>query len=461
MSPDQDLRFVTPPAPSAEAAPAPHPTAGNAKIFGIGLSKTGTSSLAHALDTLGFRVKDNMGVSRYSAGDLACLDLALVDANDALTDTPIPSFYRELDTRHPGSKFILTVRDSAGWLKSCKKQFTAAHAAQQSAAHERLFRDLYDCTVFDAEKFAHGYERFVRGVMAYFADRPQDLLVIDIAAGEGWEKLCPFVDRRVPDQPFPKTNVTQIRWIDIDSVVAIARQAGREIVAHLERYPAAAPSADSASGLWGRAIALFGGREASPAKRARRISHRTITEGLQRLRAPIPVVSPEGPLAPITERRSWNHLWLIDPLDDAGSESGDALAVSIALIEDGRPIYGVVYDARNDTAYFARAGKGSYKMGGDGAPRLLGQARDGHGADAPTPRPTNGSRQASSLPLLLCRLAEGGGEIPQLPDSSREWETAAADVVLRGAGFRLHDGESGDDLLYNKPDLVNRRLDLA
>src|SRR5438105_11325665 len=85
------------------------------KIFGIGLSKTGTTSLANALQILGYKTKDNMGVVNYATHDLSSVHLEVVEAYDALTDTPIPSFYRELDARYPGSRFILTVRDSDEW----------------------------------------------------------------------------------------------------------------------------------------------------------------------------------------------------------------------------------------------------------------------------------------------------------------------------------------------------------
>src|SRR5207247_6666629 len=145
-------------------------------------------------------------------------------------DTPIPSFYRELDVRYPNSKFILTVRDREGWLKYCKKQFTQRLAEKQNEAHKRLFLDLYGTDVYDEQKFISGYETFVRGVIEYFKNRPLDLLVIDIAGGDGWEKLCRFLGKPIPDAPFPKANVTQIRWIDIAHVVAIAREAGQEIL---------------------------------------------------------------------------------------------------------------------------------------------------------------------------------------------------------------------------------------
>src|SRR5271165_5254311 len=205
----------------------------NAKIFGIGLSKTGTTSLANALQILGYKTKDNLGVVKYATGDLSSVDFDVVEANDALTDTPIPSFYRELDTLFPGSKFILTVRDSEGWLKSCKKQFTQRFAQIQTDAHKRLFIDIYGTDVFDDHRFASGYERFVDGVREYFKDRPKDLLIINVAAGEGWEKLCPFLQKPVPDVPFPKANVTQVRWMSIEDIITVATQAGEVL---MQRY---------------------------------------------------------------------------------------------------------------------------------------------------------------------------------------------------------------------------------
>jgi len=208
------------------------------KIFGIGLSKTGTTSLAHALEILGYKTKDYPGIGRYRAGDLSSVDLEVVTAHDALTDTPIPSFYRELDAYFPGSKFILTVRDREGWLKSCKKQFTEKSAAKQNAAQSQLFMDLYGCTMFVEHNFASGYDRFVAGVLDHFKDRPHDLLVINVTAGEGWDKLCPFLDKPVPDVPFPKANVTQITWINVGDIVAVAKRAGRVALRARERLVA-------------------------------------------------------------------------------------------------------------------------------------------------------------------------------------------------------------------------------
>ena len=49
-------------------------------------------------------------------------------------------------------------------------------------------------------------------VLSYFRDRSDDILILDIISGDGWEKLCPFLDRDIPDVPFPKTNTTNENW---------------------------------------------------------------------------------------------------------------------------------------------------------------------------------------------------------------------------------------------------------
>jgi len=89
---------------------------------------------------------------------------------------------------------------------------------KQTAAHKRLFEDLYGTDVFDEQRFAAGYQKFVTAVFEYFKGRPKDLLVMNVSAGDGWEKLCPFLGKPIPGVPFPKANVTQILWMNIDDV---------------------------------------------------------------------------------------------------------------------------------------------------------------------------------------------------------------------------------------------------
>jgi len=255
----------------------------------------------------------------------------LVEAHDALTDTPIPSFYRLLDARFLGSKFILTVRDSEGWLKSCKKQFNERFAQAQTDAHKRLFIDLYGTDVFDEHRFVSGYDRFVTGVREYFKDRPDDLLVINVAAGEGWKKLCPFVEKPVPEEAFPKANVTQVRWMNIEDIVAIAAHAGEELMRHYggERREERLGSgvnpdrgARAVKQLVERVMHAMRGEEAVHA--AARRAYKIISRGLTRLNPQLPVLSRTGEFVPYHLRRAWNHLWLVDPLDGEGRLSAES-----------------------------------------------------------------------------------------------------------------------------------------
>jgi len=437
------------------------------KIFGIGLSKTGTTSLAHALEILGYKTRDYPGLVHYVPGDLSSIDGSLLDAYDALTDTPIPSFYRELDAKYPDAKFILTVRDAEGWLKSCKKQFTQKLADKQNEAHNRLFMDLYGCTVYDEEKFRAGYDRFVDGVQAYFKGRPDKLLILNVTTGDGWESLCPFLGKAVPDIPFPKANVTQIRWMNADDLAAIAKEAGKEVLRVHKVLSDRSASQETRAMSWIRRIPvrmaravlnLSGGRPAALA-RARRAAEDVLITRLSKLNPGIPVISGTSPTVPFAERSKWNHFWLIDPLDgEAGFASGAGdFTVNIALIEDQKPIAGVVYAPISGVLYYAMSGKGAFKVEAGGQPARI-QAHDA-GAAASSPPPQ--AAAAASKALNLCRLAESMSGADQGVQHCMEWHSAAAHGVASAAGKRIRACNGGAELTYNKPDWSDECVTVA
>jgi 3'(2'), 5'-bisphosphate nucleotidase len=354
------------------------------------------------------------------------------------------------------------VRDADPWLASCRKQFTRTHAESQSEAHRRLFTDLYGTDVFDEKRFADGYRRFVEGVRDHFANRTNDLLILDVSAGEGWEKLCGFLERPVPDVPFPKANVTRIRWMSIDDVVVVARQAGLEL---LRRFDGRCePDVRSpARRLFDAAIRTVS--RGNPIDDAVRRADRVIVEGLARLNSRIPVVSRTSAAVAYSERRQWNHCWLVDPLDGEGAfaQGSRDFSVNIGLIEDGRAIYGVVHSPATDTTCYGRAGKGSYRRTDGRDPVPLGQKKD-------TLRPVEGDRstgdfaavtpghEGSSRALAICNLAECGPTSVSMPEGSMEWHTAAAQAIVWSAGMRLCDASSGKELCYNKRDFANAAI---
>ena len=78
---------------------------------------------------------------------------------------------------------------------------------------------VYGCTVFDKRKFSRAYVKHVRAVRKYFKNKPDKLLVVDITKGNGWEKICPFLGKEIPNDDFPHSNKTQRKvvkksWVD-------------------------------------------------------------------------------------------------------------------------------------------------------------------------------------------------------------------------------------------------------
>jgi hypothetical protein len=88
------------------------------KIFGIGLSRTGTKSLTLALNMIGFKVAhypdDEITLKELMAGKY---NFSLLKDFDGITDITVAPYYAQLDKLFPDSKFILTVRDKDSWLK--------------------------------------------------------------------------------------------------------------------------------------------------------------------------------------------------------------------------------------------------------------------------------------------------------------------------------------------------------
>ena len=180
------------------------------KVFCIGFHKTGTTSLYAALTTLGYRVSGTF-CHKMSAEDIAkngaslCIDR--MQEFDAAEDMPWPHFYRDLDKAYPGSKFVLTTRDKDAWFRSIDNHFGHQETPLNASAYGASFAKARDNKDHWQSVYAQHYE----DVRNYFKDRPDDLLELDLAAGDGWQKLCPFLDQDIPSTPFPVKNTSATR----------------------------------------------------------------------------------------------------------------------------------------------------------------------------------------------------------------------------------------------------------
>ncbi|HEY3303570.1 MAG TPA: sulfotransferase [Candidatus Binatia bacterium] len=166
------------------------------KIFAIGLSKTGTTSLHQAFKDLGFLSKHFPKVPEIFAGQFRCFDTI-----DAASDISIVPYYPQLDAAYPDSKFVLTVRDIDDWLQSMEKWWRRERKPTEYMIQVRLA--VYGVHIFHAGRLKYVYEKHLADVEKFFADRPRDLLKMNICAGEGWEKLCPFLNKPMPGTGFP------------------------------------------------------------------------------------------------------------------------------------------------------------------------------------------------------------------------------------------------------------------
>lgn len=180
-------------------------------VFGIGMHKTATTSLHHALGILGY---DCWHWSSAHAAKAIWREMnnegrsATLDGYHAATDLPIPLLYQQLDKAYPGSRFVLTVRDDREWLASVRKHFDPTQNRwrrgwDNDPFSNRIHRILYGRMDFDAETMLARYQRHNAEVREYFRDRPGDLLITN---GAGWRELCPFLDVPMPDVPYPHAN---------------------------------------------------------------------------------------------------------------------------------------------------------------------------------------------------------------------------------------------------------------
>ena len=179
------------------------------KVFGIGFHKTGTTTLASALRILGYSVTGPFGIDQTDIG-LTATDQALRIARDwdAAQDNPWPIVYRDLDRAFPGSKFVLTIRETNDWFASVVRHF----GGQSTPMREWIYGvgDPFDHEAIYKKR----YEEHNREVLEYFENRQNDLLVLPITDGAGWAHLCPFLGLEEPATEFPHSNSHRERRID-------------------------------------------------------------------------------------------------------------------------------------------------------------------------------------------------------------------------------------------------------
>ncbi|CAG0942837.1 3'(2'), 5'-bisphosphate nucleotidase [Gammaproteobacteria bacterium] len=235
-------------------------------------------------------------------------------------------------------------------------------------------------------------------------------------------------------------------------VRAIAREAGLRI---LEVYQAE--------------FAVETKADHTPLTAADRAAHSLIVRELGLLTPGMPVWSEEGAAVPLAQRSQWPWFWLVDPLDGTREFIGrnGEFTVNIALVRGQQPALGIIHVPVLDRDYWGGPDLGAWRGDGVGSPRSIRVRRPpaqplrvagsrSHGGDALARfLAALGPHELLSMgsSLKFCLVAEGNADLyPRLGPTS-EWDTAAGQAIVEGAGGQVVDAR-GHPLRYNTREQV-------
>lgn len=199
------------------------------KIFCIGFPKTGTTSLEFALGTLGYNVckgdfqnnHTNYLISLFINKDFEEIN-RIINYYDAFADLPWggTDFYVYLSKQYPEAKFIHTQREAEEWYVSLIKMTTKFDKNLEVAMSDFHSRGRYGFIYYlrkviglnsldnSKVKLIKYFLDTNKSIENYFSSSNYSYLSLNIIEGDGWEKLCKFLNKEVPNIPFPHKNIS-------------------------------------------------------------------------------------------------------------------------------------------------------------------------------------------------------------------------------------------------------------
>lgn len=253
-----------------------------------------------------------------------------------------------------------------------------------------------------------------------------------------------------------------LKKINLKEIETVAKQAGEAIME-----------------IYQRDFQIDYKDDKSPLTEADTKSNEIICEALEKLYPEIPMLSEENKEVLFEDRRDWEYYWCIDPIDGTKEfiKKNDEFTVNIALIHNNTPILGVVYAPAIDKMYIAKKNEGAF-LNGERLPlqtnnnkkeKLYVVASKSHLSDETqafidkleTKKVEQVSKGSS---LKLCMVAEGSADVYPRIAPTMEWDTAAADAIVRESGkmtyqynskFNIENLTLEKPMVYNKKNLLN------
>ena len=249
-----------------------------------------------------------------------------------------------------------------------------------------------------------------------------------------------------------------LNTIDLQDIEAIALKAGNTIME-----------------IYNRDFTVEYKDDKSPLTEADLASNEVIIKALEKYN--IPIMSEEGKAIEFNERKDWEYYWCIDPIDGTKEfiKKNGEFTVNIALIHHDVPVLGVVYAPALSDMYKAKKGNGAFKNRRK-LPLKINRTPNGtmtivaskshlteetksfiDNLTSNIQHPTFISK-GSSLKLVM--VAEGTADIYPRLAPTMEWDTAAADAIVRESGKMTYQYSESrtpnpEPLKYNKQDLLN------
>ncbi len=240
----------------------------------------------------------------------------------------------------------------------------------------------------------------------------------------------------------------------------------------------AVSAGDAIMEIYGHDFSVEEKSDKSPLTAADRKSNEIILEGLRRYHPDIPFISEETRQTAYTERKNWERLWLIDPLDGTKEfiKKNGEFTVNMALVENGQPVLGIVYAPAFEKGYVGVRGAGAFTFSKSNRTLVQIDAAE-HYSLLPKVNVV-GSRShlsdetllfvedlkatgkqvefvSSGSSLKFCLVAEGKADVYPRFGPTMEWDTAAAHAVVSCAGKQVLQYPEMIPLTYNKENLLN------
>jgi len=241
--------------------------------------------------------------------------------------------------------------------------------------------------------------------------------------------------------------------INLKEIVFISRKAGEEIMK-----------------IYQKDFQIDYKDDNSPLTDADTKSNEIICNSLIDLYPNIPILSEENKAIDFTTRKSWDYYWCIDPIDGTKEfiKKNGEFTINIALIHNGTPVLGVVYAPAIDKMYSSKKGEGAFlngeklplKVNNNTDQKLFVVASKSH-LSYETQEFINNlnvkeiEQVSIGSSLKLCMVATGEADIYPRLGPTMEWDTAAADAIVRESGKMTYQFKTNEPVVYNKEDLLN------